>query len=315
MLNSGSIGLRNLNEEEEKFHFSLWAIEKSLLVIGSSLEPGKLRESSANILRNEEIIAINQDPLAEQARLLRRYTEESYDVWGGNLTDGGYVIAVTNWSNDTQTVSLNLLDEVGILQVENVRDVWAATDLGARNGGDALELDLKGHEAKVLVLRGARLATSPQKGNGSKYYSAADASLSGTAFVEECTAKPDDCLPTRKKVKNLDRESAITFSGIEVPPNARTASKVVGIDYINFDIAHSTAWNFGTNTRNMSVAVNGGLAHRWALPLAGADWYETGRLDVVLDGFKEGIENDVVITTTGGVTNWGPDLVGLEVYN
>jgi alpha-galactosidase len=74
------VGLGTLNYEEERFHFSLWAINKSPLVIGAPMNTSITTNGSLSILSNQEIIAINQDPLNEQAQLVRRYTEESYDI-------------------------------------------------------------------------------------------------------------------------------------------------------------------------------------------------------------------------------------------
>jgi len=52
--------------------------------------------SSLELLSNSEVIAIDQDPLGEQARLVRRFTEESYDIWASNLPDSRFLVAVSN---------------------------------------------------------------------------------------------------------------------------------------------------------------------------------------------------------------------------
>jgi hypothetical protein len=60
-------------------NFGMWAINKSPLIIGAALDPGRLNKASLEILLKKEIIAINQDSLAKQAQLVRRNTE---DEWG-----------------------------------------------------------------------------------------------------------------------------------------------------------------------------------------------------------------------------------------
>lgn len=45
------------------------------------MDPDRLAKESLEILSNEDIIAINQDSLAKQAQLVRRYTEEEWDVF------------------------------------------------------------------------------------------------------------------------------------------------------------------------------------------------------------------------------------------
>jgi hypothetical protein len=83
MADLSSVGLNALSIEEEKFHFGMWAVNKSPLIIGAALDPDRLNKASLEILSNKEIIAINQDSLAKQAQLVRRNTE---DEWGTSNT-------------------------------------------------------------------------------------------------------------------------------------------------------------------------------------------------------------------------------------
>ncbi len=55
------IGNEELSEDEEKSHFALWAISKAPLIISSDLNT--ISKKSMEILMNEELIAVNQDPL------------------------------------------------------------------------------------------------------------------------------------------------------------------------------------------------------------------------------------------------------------
>lgn len=50
-------GVYGYTEEEEKTHFALWAIMKAPLIIGADLRD--IRQSSLDILKNRELIAIN----------------------------------------------------------------------------------------------------------------------------------------------------------------------------------------------------------------------------------------------------------------
>jgi alpha-galactosidase len=302
------VGLKVLSEEEERFHYGLWAIEKSPLTIGAPMNEKLIPPHSLEILKNKEIMAINQDSLGEQAKLVRRYTEESYDVWAGNLSDNRAVVAVTNWANKSTTIKLDLLNEVGISQTSNVRDVWHAKDMGAVNGS-SLSLQLAGHEAKILVLSNAKQTAIPAKTRSSKYYAASSGKLAGLAKKEDCTSKPHYCLPAKSKVTNMAVGSSVTFTNI----TAASSTLLVGVDYINYDVALGSAWSNGTNTRNLTLAVNGAKSKRWSFPISGGNWYETGRLDVELTGFVKGQANQVKVAAEG--IEMGPDFVGLEVYN
>ena len=57
------IGNGGLTLEEEKTHFALWAIAKAPLIIGCDLSIAP--KESIEILKNQDLIAVNQDPEAE----------------------------------------------------------------------------------------------------------------------------------------------------------------------------------------------------------------------------------------------------------
>lgn len=250
-------------------------------------------------MSNKEVIAINQDALAKQAQLVRRYTVEEWDIWLGELSGSRKVLGIANWKNNSQSVTFDL-GSLGITSAK-ARDVWAAKDLGNVSGSQ--KIDLAGHELRLWVLSDITASAPLQS---AAYYSAAKASISGSARVVSCTT--GTCLPTGSKVGNINSGVSVAFSNI----NTRSSGKkLVGIDFINYDYAFTTAWEFGDNARNMTVAVNGGAAKRWAFPLSGGNWEESGRLNIEVDGFVAGAGNSVVL---GGFGNsWSPDLVGLEI--
>ena len=53
------LGNGALTHEEEKTHFALWALAKAPLIIGCDLN--KVSADTLAILKNENIIAVNQD--------------------------------------------------------------------------------------------------------------------------------------------------------------------------------------------------------------------------------------------------------------
>lgn len=296
-----SVGLHALSVEEERFHFSMWAINKSPLMLGGPVDPDLAGQASIDILSNEEIIAINQDALGKQAQLVRRHTEEEWDLWAGELSDSRKVIGIANWRNDTQTVQVDLA-AAGAASAESVRDVWAKKDLGPLEG--AQTVTLAGHEMKVWVLSGVTEATAPASAG---YYSAAS-NATTKATVVDC-AGDGECLPTGQKVGNIaGAGTTVCFGGVSASSGG---AKLLGVDFINYETALGTAWDFGSNTRNMTIGVNGKPGKRWAFPISGGDWYETGRLMVEVDGFVAG-ENEVTFAAVGDA--FAPDLVGFEIY-
>lgn len=57
------IGNGGLTLEEEKTHFALWAVSKAPLIIGTDLT--KIAFESLMIIKNKELIAVNQDPTSQ----------------------------------------------------------------------------------------------------------------------------------------------------------------------------------------------------------------------------------------------------------
>lgn len=81
---------------------------------------------------------------------------------------------------------------------------------------------------------------------------------------------------------NIAVGSGVTFHGISVSP---TGKKTLGVDFVNYDYAVTTAWEWGDNSRNATIVVNGGEAKRWAFSLSGGNWEESGPLVIEVDGF------------------------------
>jgi alpha-galactosidase len=291
--------LNALSIQEEKFHFGMWAINKSPLIIGAALDPKRLNKASLEILSNKEVIAINQDSLAKQTQLVRRNTENEWDIWLGELSGSRQVIGVANWKNDSQIVNFDLAS-LGIASGQ-ARDIWAAKNVGVISGTQ--NITLAGHELRLWVLSNITVS-APLK--STTYYNAAKARTKGSARVSTCLA--GTCLPTGTRVGNIVAGAGVTFSNV----TARSAGKkLIGVDFINYDYAFGTAWGWGDNARNMTVAINGRQAKRWAFPLSGGSWNESGRLVIEADGFTQGAQN--VVTFEAFRQNSAPDLVGFEV--
>ncbi|KAI8208420.1 Alpha-galactosidase D [Colletotrichum sp. SAR 10_76] len=297
------VGLNALSVEEERFHMGMWSINKSPLTLGAPAIPALVPEHTLSIVANKEVIAINQDPLAKQAQLVRRFTEEEWDVWAGELSGDRLVVGIANWKNDSQAVSFDVADVLGLASA-NARDVWAASDVGSISG--TYETTLVGHELRLLVLSDLSRAEPVHSSTG--YYTATtNGTLSGSAAAVACGS--GGCLPSGSKVGNIGSGAAVKFEGVEAKSEGK---KLLGVDFINYDVALDTAWGFGANVRNMTVSVNGGTAKRWAFPISGGNWFDTGRLLVEVDGFKGDSSNTVEFKNVG--SEWAPDLVGFEVF-
>jgi alpha-galactosidase len=248
-------------------------------------------------MENKEVIAINQDSLAKQAQLVRRNTEMEWDIWLGELSGSRQILGIANWKNDSQSVELDLAT-FGIASAQ-ARDVWAAKDLGAVS--KMQNVSLSGHELRLWLLSDI-MPASPLI---STYYNAVESLTNGSARAITCPA--GTCLPTGTKV-SIHAASSVTFPNVHARSSGK---KIMAVDFVNYDYAFTTAWDLGDNIRNMTIAINGGKATRWAFPLSGGNWNESGRLMIEADGFVQGTQNVLAFAGFGNST--GPDLVGFEI--
>lgn len=99
-------------------------------------------------------------------------------------------------------------------------------------------------------------------------------------------------------------------------------SKFAYLDFIQNDVNFAQTWTTGTNSRNLTIAVNGGHPQRMDLPLTGKSselfglkgWQDSSLFVQILDGFVAGKKNTVVISNSyGGVVDFGADFVGLRI--
>jgi alpha-galactosidase len=115
-----------LNPDEQYTHISLWCLLSAPLLIGCDIS--KLDDFTLNLLTNDEVLAVNQDPLGKQARQI--ITNNDYQVWIKELEDGSRAIGVFNISEEHRKITINW-NELGLPENSNVRDLWRQKDLGS----------------------------------------------------------------------------------------------------------------------------------------------------------------------------------------
>lgn len=102
---------RGLKPEEEEVHFGMWCIMSSPLLIGCDLTT--IPETSLKLLKNKELIALNQDPLGLQAYVVQ-HENEGYVLVKDIERKRGNVRAVALYNpSDTIcsfTVPMNILE-------------------------------------------------------------------------------------------------------------------------------------------------------------------------------------------------------------
>ncbi|WUI51886.1 glycoside hydrolase family 27 protein [Streptomyces sp. NBC_00414] len=144
-----SDGSLELTEEESTTQFVMWAEMASPLVLGS--DPRTLSPSMLRTLRNPEIVAVDQDPLAVQG--VRVASDSVGDVYSKVLQgEGRRAVVLLNRSDEPAERTVRFSD-VGLGGAVKVRDLRARTDRGAHS--DTYTVEVPAHGTAFLKLTGA----------------------------------------------------------------------------------------------------------------------------------------------------------------
>lgn len=92
------VGNTPLTFGESQSHFVLWSILNSPLLLGNDLD--QMSSEITSLIKNREIIALNQDILGIQAKMIVS------DVWAKFLSDGSLVIAFLNRGSEWLNVTI-----------------------------------------------------------------------------------------------------------------------------------------------------------------------------------------------------------------
>ncbi len=124
-----------LTPDEQYTHVSLWCLLSAPLLIGCDLS--KLDDFTLNLLTNDEVIAVDQDPLGKQAQQILK--ADDYQVWVKEMEDGSRAIGIFNLSGKDNVVRF-YWNKLGLADKQKVRDLWRQKDLGTFPGLFATKL-------------------------------------------------------------------------------------------------------------------------------------------------------------------------------
>ncbi len=114
-----------LTPNEQYTHITLWSLLAAPLLIGCDLE--QLDAFTLNLLTNDEVLAVNQDPLGKQA--LQVFKTDEYEIWARDLEDGSKAVGLFNKTEKTMYVPVNMKD-LSLSGKHAMRNLWTQTDLG-----------------------------------------------------------------------------------------------------------------------------------------------------------------------------------------
>lgn len=139
---------RGLKPEEEEVHFGMWCIMSSPLLIGCDLTT--IPEASLKLLKNKELIALNQDPLGLQA-YVAQHENSGYVLVKDIVKKRGNVRAVALYNPSDSLCAFNV--PFPTLELDGkvkVRDVVRQQSEGTITG--ELSYRVPAHSVKILRL-------------------------------------------------------------------------------------------------------------------------------------------------------------------
>jgi alpha-galactosidase len=123
------VGNQGLSLAESRAHFSLWCILAAPLMAGNDVR--KMSNEIRDILTNEEVIAIDQDPLGKQG--YQFVTHPGKEIWVKELSDGNWAVCFLNSGDRPMQMKVNWSNFWFLKGTYKIRDLWQKKDLGTTN--------------------------------------------------------------------------------------------------------------------------------------------------------------------------------------
>lgn len=138
---------RGLSYEEDKTHFAMWCMLSTTLMLGNDLTT--ISEETLSIIKNTELIAINQDSACLQAEVVGMQGNVEFWVKDlGNKDSHKKAIALLN-RGETATEITVCWSELGLSHCAKLRDVWQHKDLETN---DTLTVNIPAHGTAVYTV-------------------------------------------------------------------------------------------------------------------------------------------------------------------
>ncbi|KAJ3497435.1 hypothetical protein NLG97_g1903 [Lecanicillium saksenae] len=148
---------RNYTLQEKRSHMALWSTFSAPLIISADIP--NLKPEELEILLNKDLIAIDQDPLVQQATLAS--STYGRDVLTKNLANGDRVLTILNKANKAADYFVSWAtmgiqtDGIGPNTALNVKDLWTGkTDQIKISAGGITAKNVASHDTHVFRISG-----------------------------------------------------------------------------------------------------------------------------------------------------------------
>jgi len=147
------VGNGNMTYNEEKAHFTMWCMLSAPLILGNDLLD--MSDETLNILSDEDLINIDQDPLGKSA--FRYVTIDGIDVWVKELKGDRYAIAFLNKKDDPNELFFDwkwrrkcFFSPHGDYEEYSIYNVWEKRNMGTTE--TPLKYKFKERDILLMIL-------------------------------------------------------------------------------------------------------------------------------------------------------------------
>lgn len=135
------VGNGGMTTEEYQAHFSMWALFSAPLMAGTDIS--NMSKDTRDILLKRDVIAIDQDPLGQQGRRVRK--DGDLEVWSKQLADGGRAVVLLNRGATPSTITAEWTDIGYPASLSaTVRDLWSGKEASEQRGNYSAQVPSHG---------------------------------------------------------------------------------------------------------------------------------------------------------------------------
>ncbi|GLP69440.1 alpha-galactosidase [Streptomyces sp. TUS-ST3] len=216
------VGMNGFTAAQNRTHMNLWAISGAPLLAGNNL--AGMTTETANILKNPEVIAVDQDPRGLQGVKVAEDTT-GLQVYGKVLSGAGNrAVVLLNRTSAAQNITVRWSD-LGLTNANaTVRDLWTRADIGSYGTGYTTSVPAGG-SALLTVTGGTEAASSTYTGTSN--FSGVAAGSTGIKTVD--VAYTNNTSTARSASLKVNGQGATTVSFPPTGPSPGTISVQVGL--------------------------------------------------------------------------------------
>lgn len=141
-----------MGDAEYETEFAMWCMWSSPLLLTLDIRKSDINSHDVALLKNEELIAINQDPMGQGAEFVKN--ENDVDYYMKDLSNGDVAIAVVNLgdSQANYTVSLSDYEALDGKNTYTARNLISKTGAGTLSASSSLTGTLASHGTFIIRL-------------------------------------------------------------------------------------------------------------------------------------------------------------------